>query len=287
MSEPRTIVLESSSGHLHGLIRQLIVLPYEAFITLWAFLLFELFMILMLPIAWLHARLHPAHSERAWSEVAQGFFRMYLYVAGVRLVVEHSEYLPQSGQSVVFAANHASLVDGLLWGAVFRAPIVALILPPGHIIWPMDLWLTKAGSLPIARNPEERTRFPKLVWGEKAVGAAAKTVMTRRTSLLVFPEGHVERTRRVQRFHTGAVRIALRAGVPLVPLTIRGAERVFSPNRFTMWPGTITIRVHPPFDLTPYYGKQRNRALVRQLTERLRRVIVRDLPETYTTTPTT
>lgn len=277
----QTIELTSSSEQSSRLIRRWIVLPFEAINTLYAFLLFELLMIAAIPVAWLQSFLHPEHPKTAWSRIAQQIFRMYLYAAGVRLVMENAQYLPKEPHYAVFAANHASLVDGLLWGAIYQHRVFALILPPALIPWPMNFWLIKSGSIPVARTDDEHARYPDLVWGKQAVKAAVKKIKQRKKSLLIFPEGHVERVRRIQRFHTGAVRIALEAGVPLIPLTIRGAERVFSPNRFLLWPGTITFRLHAPIDLAPYYGKHDNRALVRQLTERVRRAIVRDLPDSY------
>lgn len=284
MRKANIIELDSSSQQSTRIIKRWIVVPFEAINTLYAFLLFELLMILAIPVAWLHGLLHPEHPKSAWTAIAHRIFRIYLYAAGVRLVLENTQHLPKDPHYAVFAANHASLVDGFLWVAIYQHRTSALTLPSAKIPWPMNLWLSKSGAISVARTKEERALYPDLVWGEKAVEAAVKKITERKKSLLVFPEGHVERIRRVQRFHTGAVRIALEAGVPLIPMTIRGAERVFSPNKFILWPGTITFRLHQPIDLTPYYGKQNNHSLVRQLTERVRRAIVRDMPDYYQNT---
>ncbi len=281
MPRSQTIELNSSSQHTSHLIKRWILLPFEAVNTLYAFLLFWLLMVAAVPIAWVSSLFHPDHPKTGWSIIAQTVFRWYVYAAGVRLVIENAQHLPKEPRYAVFAANHTSLVDGLLWGAVYQHRIFALTLPPAKIPWPLNFWLVRSGSIPVARTEEEHRRYPDLVWGPRAVSAAVKKLTQRKKSLLIFPEGHVERIHRVQRFHTGAVRIALQAGVPLIPMTIRGADRVFSPNNFILWPGTITFRLHQPLDLTPYYGQQHNKALVRQLTERVRRAILRDLPDYY------
>lgn len=281
MSKRDTIELASSSDDLNRLVRRFITLPFEAITTLYSFLLFWLLMVVSIPLAYIYSQQHPEHPKSAWLHFGLRLVRFYIYCAGVKLVIENAHFLPKEDKYVVFAANHASHLDAMLWGAIYRRRGFSLTLPPGKMPWPFETWSTHMGNIAVARDEEERKQFPNLPWGEKAVQAACKKMLTKNKSMLIFPEGHFERGRHIQRFHTGAVRAALQAGVPIIPITIRNAERVMSPNRFILWPGTITFRLHQPIDLREYYGKQHNRPLVRQLTERLRRVIVKDMPKYF------
>jgi 1-acyl-sn-glycerol-3-phosphate acyltransferase len=281
MAQEDTIVIDSSKQTSDSLVRRLIVRPLEFVNTLAALVFFLALMIGAIPVGWVRSLLRPADPELAWSEMAQSIFKFYLYAAGVRLVLDNTHHLPKDPSYGVFAANHASLVDGFIWGAIYPGRPFALTLPSAMIPWPLNFWLKKAGNIAIARDDDERRKYPQLASGQHAVKLSVRTITRQHRSLLIFPEGHVERSRAVQRFHTGAVRIALEAQVPLIPVTIRGSERVFSPNRFMLWPGTITFRLHEPIDVKQYYGKQHDRALVRELTDRVRRSIVRDLPDYY------
>lgn len=281
MKQTKTIELNSSNEQSKQLLKRWVILPFESINTLYAFLIFWLLMVVTVPIAWIKSKLHPEHPRSTWLLFGLRLVRMYAYLAGVRLKIENAQYLPKDDQIVVFATNHASYFDAMLWGAIYQRRGFSLTLPPGRMPWPFELWSSNMGNIAIARDDEERKQFPHLPWGEQAVQAAVKKMLIKKKSVLVFPEGHLERKRRILHFHTGAVRIALQAGVPIVPITIRNADRVFSPNRMILWPGTITFRLHKPLDLSPYYGKHKNRPLVRQLTGRLQRAIVRDMPEYF------
>jgi 1-acyl-sn-glycerol-3-phosphate acyltransferase len=70
----------------------------------------------------------------------------------------------------------------------------------------------------------------------------------------------------------GAVRMALDAGVPILPVTIRGANRVWPVNRLFPRLGKVEITYHPVFHVEQRPGEE-PRACARRETERLARII--------------
>ena len=69
---------------------------------------------------------------------------------------------------------------------------------------------------------------------------------SRGLSVLVAPEGTRVDTGEVGLFKKGAFRIAMSAGIPIVPIVIRNAEQVAARDASTLHPGTVDIAVFPP-----------------------------------------
>jgi 1-acyl-sn-glycerol-3-phosphate acyltransferase len=136
-----------------------------------------------------------------------------------RLHAEGVENLPESG-GFVLAANHTSNFDP--W------PLAMPLWPRRYLRfmakselywWPLGSIINAAGGFPVRR-------------GERDVEAIRKAVELARGGhvVVMFPHGTRQRKGLVKRYeprpHTGAARIAIEAGVPLVPAAITGTDRL-------------------------------------------------------------
>jgi putative phosphoserine phosphatase / 1-acylglycerol-3-phosphate O-acyltransferase len=65
-------------------------------------------------------------------------------------------------------------------------------------------------------------------------------------SIVIAPEGTRVDTTEVGPFKKGPFRIAMAAGIPIVPIVIRNAEVIAARNSTTMNPGTVDVAVFPP-----------------------------------------
>ena len=91
---------------------------------------------------------------------------------------------------------------------------------------------------------------------------------------MIFPEGgrgNADGTTR--KFKAGAVRMALEAGVPILPVTIRGGERVWpSTHRLPGLRGHIEIIYHPAIHVAPCDNED-TRECARRETARLSEIV--------------
>jgi 1-acyl-sn-glycerol-3-phosphate acyltransferase len=158
-----------------------------------------------------------------------------LLLAGVRICVKGLEKIPPA-TAVVYMPNHQSNCD---------PPAVASILPPVLVMAKMEFFrvpvlgtgMRLRGFIPVDRSNRERA-FAAV---EHAVGA-----LKRGHSFLVFPEGTRSRSGRLQPFKKGVFVMAIKAGAPIVPISVSGASRVMRPGDFRIYPGPVRITIHGP-----------------------------------------
>jgi 1-acyl-sn-glycerol-3-phosphate acyltransferase len=121
--------------------------------------------------------------------------------------------------------------------------------------------LARAGHIPVFRDdPRAAVR---------TMGQAAQTVRERGTSLLVFPEGGRSRDGELGEFKEGAAYIAIKAGVPLVPVAIKGTREVLPFGSGHIRPGKVTMRIGAPLPTSQLKLHDRGR-----VTQELRNRIV-------------
>jgi 1-acyl-sn-glycerol-3-phosphate acyltransferase len=143
----------------------------------------------------------------------------------------------------VYVANHQSLFDipalVLCMPADFRmvAKRELLYIP----IFGWALWL--AGFIFIDRSDRE-----------KAIRKLERTVRTirRGRSVVVFAEGTRSPDGRLLPFKKGGFVLALQAGVPIVPVAIRGGAKVLSKGGLRVRPGTIEVVFGAPVPTVDY-----------------------------------
>jgi len=171
-----------------------------------------------------------------------------------RLRAEGLENLPQSG-GYVLSANHTSNVDpwplGLpLWPKQF----LRFMAKSELYWWPLNHLINAGGGFPVRRGERDL----------EAIETAVKLVREGHV-VAMFPHGTRQRKgllkRRQPQAHTGAARIALDAGAPLVPAAIAGADRL---SRL----GPLRVRYGKPIPLDDLTGVDRSLA-AREATDRL------------------
>ena len=171
---------------------------------------------------------------RAWSQVL-------LFVSGVRVRIEGADKISPGG-SYVFASNHASYMDTP--AALANIPVqFRFMAKKGLFSIPFLGWhLARAGHIPVFRdNPRAAV---------KTLGLAAEAIQKHGISLIVFPEGGRTRTGELRDFKDGAAYIAIRAGVPIVPLALKGSRAVLPFGSGTPRSGLIHMKVGEPIATT-------------------------------------
>ncbi len=68
-------------------------------------------------------------------------------------------------------------------------------------------------------------------------------------SVILFPEGTRSRDGKVGDFRKGAFRLALQTGMPILPISVAGTDRVQPPDTLQLDPGPVSLKVHEPVEV--------------------------------------
>jgi 1-acyl-sn-glycerol-3-phosphate acyltransferase len=180
-----------------------------------------------------------------------------LRVAHTPIQVEGLEHL-RPGQAYVFAANHRSNFD-----------IFALVsVLPGRFLWVakkslfnipiLGQALSRMGSISVDRD--------NLRSAVQSLDRATATVK-RGVSLIIFPEGTRALTRELLPFKKGVFIMAIKAGQPIVPVSISGTRFIQPRGTIRMIPGPIKVVISPPIAPHTFRRKEDLMAAVRQAIE--------------------
>lgn len=80
----------------------------------------------------------------------------------------------------------------------------------------------------------------------------ARKRLTDGTSVIFFAEGTRSKTGEMGEFKKGAFRMAMDLGLPILPVTISGTEKVLPAGTFNLFPGRARLAIHPPIEVAPY-----------------------------------
>jgi 1-acyl-sn-glycerol-3-phosphate acyltransferase len=184
-------------------------------------------------------------------------------VARYRII--DGQKMPREG-AFVLAPNHFSEIDPVVIGvimwkldrmprflakaSVFKIPIVKGLL-------------RASGQIPVERATTARGNAPL---------KAATTLAENGLAVVIYPEGSLTRDPELwpMRGKTGAVRMALEANVPLIPIAHWGTQHVMPryARKISMFPRkTITVKLGDPVDLTRFEGLPMTSSMLNEATE--------------------
>jgi 1-acyl-sn-glycerol-3-phosphate acyltransferase len=176
------------------------------------------------------------------------------------------EHLPPTG-GIIIVPNHIShadppvaahyIYDAGRWpqflgkASVFRVPVVGWLL-------------RRVRQIPVERGTADAVRSLDALVAAIAAGGA----------VVIYPEGTTTRDRELwpMRGKTGAARLALATGAPVIPLVMWGPERIFDPrtNRLRLRPRTpVTVVAGPPVDLSRWTGATPTREILTEMTDHI------------------
>ncbi len=197
---------------------------------------------------------------RAQHRMAQIWARILLAVCFVDLEVKGAGKLDPDASYVV-VANHASYMDiPTLYAAVDLQ--LRYFAKKGLFSIPLLGWhLSRAGHLPVVRGDARASL--------KSLTEAAKLIRERGISPVLFPEGG-RSERGIQPFREGAAYLAIKAGVPVVPVGLVNVRGVLPMHSMLLRPAAVKVRVGEPIPtagMTPHDRGRLNEILQERVTE--------------------
>lgn len=171
----------------------------------------------------------------------------FVRAVGVKVRIQGKDRIPPG--VCLFAANHTSSADApAVVGAIPRR--VAIILKESLYKWPIaGQAFTLARFVPVNR----KVRDSAIASVEKATEA-----LRAGQSFLIYPEGTRSPDGRLQEFKKGAVVMAIKAGVPVVPIVCSGAQRIMEKRSLIIHPGEILVEFLEPIDASKYSLEDRD-----------------------------
>lgn len=175
-----------------------------------------------------------------------------------RINVTGLHHVPEEGPAI-FCPNHISFVDSLVLPCVLPRQISYV----GKAEY-MDSWKTKyvfpaVGMIPIDRGGGSAS--------QRALDTAAR-ILERGELFGIYPEGTRSRDGKLHRGHTGPARLALRTGAPIIPVGIKGTDRMQPADRPLPTPFvSCQVNIGTPIDVSRYLGRADDKMVLRQLID--------------------
>jgi 1-acyl-sn-glycerol-3-phosphate acyltransferase len=197
---------------------------------------------------------------RRQHRIARAWGRMLLKVSGVRLEAQGVDKL-DPGVSYVLVANHMSYMD--IPAVLATIPLeIRFFAKRGLFQIPfLGTHLRRAGHLPVVRGDPRASL--------KTLQAAAQRLREEAITPLLFPEGG-RSPAALREFKEGAAHLAIKAGVPVVPVGLVGTRDVLPMRSVIVRPGKITVRVGDAIETSGMKSHDRaelNRRLREQVAE--------------------
>ena len=213
---------------------------WQSVVSIWAWLVLVVCVLLWLPLMLL-VRLATAPFDRGRYAVGYLFRQIPVVMVTLNPLWRFRWVGPMPSdprRPYVVVSNHESFVDILLishlpwemkWlskAELFRIPVLGWLM-----------WL--AGDIPIKRG-----------FGPSAIEAIARcrAALANRVSVMIFPEGTRSSTADLLPFKDGAFRLAIDAGVPILPLVVHGTRTALRKHDWRLGQSTAVVRALPPVE---------------------------------------
>ena len=179
--------------------------------------------------------------------------------------VTGAEHVPRTG-AVIIAGNHISFADEIFTPLAARRQVAYLakaeyFTSPGVRGRATATFMESIGQVPVARGDMRAAAGSveicvDVLRGQRAFG--------------IFPEGTRSPDGRLYKFRTGVARIALRTGVPVVPVGLVGTDKVQPPRSKRWHRHPVGVHFGPPLDFSGRTEDERKAKVLREVTELIR-----------------
>ncbi|MGH2806303.1 MAG: lysophospholipid acyltransferase family protein [Actinomycetota bacterium] len=180
-----------------------------------------------------------------------------------RIRVTGLESVPKKGAAII-AANHLSFLDSFFIPlAVPRRKMTYLAKADYFKSWKTAWFFRGVGQIPTEREGGERSN--------QALNVALGVLRDGKL-LGIYPEGTRSPDGRLYRGRTGVARLALTAGVPVIPVGLVGTQNVMPKEaKFPRLRGRIEVQLNfgKALDFSRYAGQERDRFVLRSVTDEI------------------
>jgi 1-acyl-sn-glycerol-3-phosphate acyltransferase len=215
-----------------------------------ALFLFALGVALVLP--WLILWSLLTGSQDLMYRLSMDAVRAVMGLIGVHVRVEGLENIPPG--TCIFVANHVSNVDPLAFAPQIPRRVFLMLKKELFRIPILAKGMRLAKFIAVDRASHQAAAGSL----KQAIGYVREGL-----SLAVYPEGTRSPDGRLLPFKKGTFLIAIQAGVPVVPVSIAGAQKLMRRGEWAIRPGRLLIRFGSAVDASQYTVATRGELLAR------------------------
>ncbi len=189
-------------------------------------------------------------------KTARNWARALVNLTGTKINIIGAENIPKN-EAVVFVSNHQGNFDIPILLGFLNKP-KAFIAKKELIKFPIiSTWMKYMNCVFMDRK-DIRQSLQSINQGIEYIKEGY--------SMVIFPEGTRSIDGQLKDFKPGSLRLALKSGAPIVPVTIKGSINIMGKNSYIIKPANVTVIVSSPID--PITIKDTNK-----LTEMIRDII--------------
>jgi len=174
-------------------------------------------------------------AELAYNGTVHKYALKHLKISGANVHLTGVENIPD-GRAVLFVSNHQGFFD--------IAMFLASIPTPKGVVAKHEL-----KKIPILRRWMEYINC--VFMDRKDIKKSAKVILEAVEilksgySMVIFPEGTRSKCGQIGEFKAGSFKLATKAKVPIVPITIDGTYKLLEANRGRIRPADVRVTIHP------------------------------------------
>lgn len=177
---------------------------------------------------------------RYWGKVISRF-------AGMRVKLRGGEHL-EPGRPYILAANHQSQFDIFALQGYLNIDFRWLAKKELFDIPVFGYAMRRAGYIAVDRS-HGREALKSLYAAAERIAAGA--------SVIIFPEGTRSPDGNLQEFKSGGMVLAIKSGVPIVPVAISGTHKIMPKGKLLARPGSVTITIGAPIATSVFKVSQK------------------------------
>lgn len=207
--------------------------------TIWMAIYFVVYLVLLFPQQWKISRLEKQGKikelEALLHDIALRWGRGIVKNTGTKVSVSGSHHIPEG--PVLFVSNHQGNLDIPL--------LLGFIDKPKSFIAKVELskipvfgkWMERINCIFIDRNDPRQSL--------RAINQGVE-ILKNGHSMVIFPEGTRSQGPKMSDFKKGSLRLATKAKVPIVPITIQGSYKIMEANGGLIKPAEVSITISEP-----------------------------------------
>lgn len=183
--------------------------------------------------------------------------------AGAKVSVKGLENIPK-GNKLCFIANHQGGFDIPLILGYMPRTIGFIAKKELNMIPILNIWMRAIGCIFINRANKRDSL--------EVINKGAEQIK-RGHSMIIFPEGTRSQNDKMNRFKSGSLKLPIRSGAFIIPVTIDGSYKLKELNKGLIRPGKVNITIHKALKASNFSEDN-----TQELAEKLRKIISSSLP---------